>query len=35
MTWAWEHVAASDPLLMGADPIFNDGGLIDFWAYHA
>ncbi|MGB9044733.1 MAG: hypothetical protein WCC81_19980, partial [Pseudolabrys sp.] len=33
LSWARDHVAASDPLLMGAEAIFADIGEITSWSY--
>ena len=33
LVWAREHVAASDPLLMGAERIFTDIAQVDSWTY--
>jgi len=33
LTWAREHVEASDPLLMGAERIFADIGEVKSWTY--
>ena len=33
LTWARDHVAASDPLLMGPERIFTDIAQVDSWTY--
>ena len=33
LAWARDHVAASDPLLMGAKRIFADIGDVNSWSY--
>jgi hypothetical protein len=33
LNWAREHVAGSDPMLMGAERIFQDIGQVDSWTY--
>jgi hypothetical protein len=34
LAWAHEKVEASDPLVMGAERIFNDIGQVTSWTYH-